>query len=156
VRYGPLLVTSLARCVVMVSPLWSLAYLIIRLEYCNTICSCDSGASQWAFGHFLLLYIIELFVATSSMVAEYVSAYPSVQKVICVRRAVLHYLELTRDKPTTLLIDSKRVPLISPTTPFTLNVQRTLTSSTTGYEIRLQMVQLLWFMLRLQISVPIF
>jgi hypothetical protein len=143
--------------VVIVSPLWSLAYLIMRLEHCNTICSCNSGASQWAFDHFLLLYIIKLFVATSSMVAEYVSAYPSVQEVTWVRRAVLlHYPELTRDKPTTLLIDSKRVPLTSPTILFTLNVQSTLASSTTGYETRLQMVPLLWFMFRLQISVPIF
>jgi hypothetical protein len=40
------------------------------------------------------------------MEAEYVSAYPSVQEVTWIR-AVLHHLELTRDKPTTLLIDNK-------------------------------------------------
>jgi hypothetical protein len=40
------------------------------------------------------------------MEAEYVSAYPSVQEVTWIR-AVLKYLELTRDNPTTLLIDNK-------------------------------------------------
>ena len=49
---------------------------------------------------------LQSIVATSSMEAEYISAYLSVQEVTWVR-AVLHYLELTRDKPTTLLIDNK-------------------------------------------------
>jgi hypothetical protein len=49
---------------------------------------------------------LQSIVATSSMEAEYVSAYPIVQEVTLIR-AVLHCLELTRDKPTTLLIDNK-------------------------------------------------
>jgi hypothetical protein len=49
---------------------------------------------------------LQSIVATSSMEAEYVSTYPNVQEVTWVR-AVLHYLELTRDKPNTLLIDNK-------------------------------------------------
>ena len=49
---------------------------------------------------------LQSIVATSSMEAEYVSAYPCVQEVTWVR-AVLHHLELTRAKPTILLIDNK-------------------------------------------------
>jgi hypothetical protein len=41
---------------------------------------------------------LQSIVATSSMEAEYVSAYPIVQEVTWIR-AVLHCLELTRDKP---------------------------------------------------------
>jgi len=49
---------------------------------------------------------LQSIVATSSMEAEYVSAYPCVQEVVWIR-AVLHHLELTRTKPTVLLIDNK-------------------------------------------------
>jgi hypothetical protein len=98
-----------------------------------------------------VLHYLEL---TRDKPTEYVSAYPSVREVTWIR-AVLYYLVLTRDKPTTLLIDNKSA-LISPTTLFTINVQSTLALSTTGYETRLQIVQLLWFMFQLLISVPIF
>ena len=42
---------------------------------------------------------LQSIVATSSMEAEYVSAYPCVQEVVWIR-AVLHHMELTRTKPT--------------------------------------------------------
>jgi hypothetical protein len=47
-------------------------------------------------------------IVASSMEAEYVSAYPSVPEVTWVC-AALHYLELTRDKSITLLIDNQCV-----------------------------------------------
>jgi hypothetical protein len=84
---------------------------------------------------------LQSIVATSSMEAEYVSAYPSVQAVTWVC-AILHCLELTRDKPTTLLIDTKTAIDLAhnPVHQFTISVQSALTLSTTGFETRLQMV----------------
>ena len=72
----------------------------------NTRRSTSGYVVMMAIGPISWMSKLQSIVATSSMEAEYVSAYQSVQEVTWIR-AVLHYLELTRDKPTTLLIDNK-------------------------------------------------